>query len=34
MNNIKEGKRSIKVTIVKNIRPDRTARKKLDNFIQ
>ena len=31
---IKEGKRSIKVTIVKDIRPDRTARKKLENFIK
>jgi len=31
---IQEGKRSIKVTIVKDIRPDRTARKKLDNFIK
>jgi len=30
---LKEGKRSIKVTIVTDIRPDRTARKKLDNFI-
>ncbi|MEN8210168.1 MAG: aminomethyl transferase family protein [Thermodesulfobacteriota bacterium] len=30
---LKEGKRSIKVTIVKDIRPDRTARKKLANFI-
>jgi aminomethyltransferase len=30
---LKEGKRSIKVTIVNDIRPDRTARKKLDNFI-
>jgi len=30
---LKEGKRTIKVTIVTDIRPDRTARKKLDNFI-
>jgi aminomethyltransferase len=30
---LKEGKRSIEVTIVKDIRPDRTARIKLDNFI-
>jgi aminomethyltransferase len=30
---LKEGKRSIKVTIVKDIRPDRTARKKLSHFI-
>ena len=30
---LKEGKRSIKVTIVTDIRPDRTARLKLDNFI-
>jgi len=29
---MKEGKRSIKVTIVKDIRPDRTAGKKLDNL--
>ena len=28
-----EGKRSIKVTIVADVRPDRTARKKIDNFI-
>lgn len=31
---IKEGKRSIKIIIVKDIRPDRTARKKMDNFIK
>ncbi|MDD9304018.1 MAG: aminomethyl transferase family protein [Desulfobacter sp.] len=30
---LKQGKRSILVTIVTDIRPDRTARKKLDNFI-
>ena len=30
---LKEGKRSIKVTIVSDIRPDRTARKKITNFI-
>ncbi|OQY50874.1 MAG: glycine cleavage system protein T [Desulfobacteraceae bacterium 4572_89] len=30
---LKEGKRTITVTIVPDIRPDRTARKKLDNFI-
>jgi len=30
---LKEGKRSINVTIVKDIRPDRTARKKLSHFI-
>jgi len=30
---LKEGKRTITVTIVTDIRPDRTARKKLDNFI-
>jgi len=30
---LKEGKRSIKVTIVTDIRPDRTARKKITNFI-
>ena len=30
---LKEGKRSIKVKIVKDIRPDRTARKALNNFI-
>ena len=30
---LKEGKRTIDVTIVKDIRPDRTARKKLSNFI-
>lgn len=30
---LKEGKRKIKVTIVTDIRPDRTARKKLKNFI-
>jgi len=30
---LKEGKRSIEVTIVTDIRPDRTARMKLDNFI-
>jgi len=30
---LKEGKRSITATIVTDIRPDRTARKKLDNFI-
>ena len=30
---LKEGKRKIKATIVKDIRPDRTARKKLNNFI-
>ncbi|WP_300458259.1 aminomethyltransferase family protein [Desulfobacula sp.] len=29
----KEGKRTITATIVTDIRPDRTARKKLDNFI-
>ena len=28
-----EGKRAIKVTVVSDIRPDRTARKKIDNFI-
>lgn len=28
-----EGKRSIDATIVSDIRPDRTARKKLDNFV-
>ncbi len=28
-----EGKRSIKVTVISDIRPDRTARKKIDNFI-
>ena len=31
---LKEGKRAIKITIVKDIRPDRTARKKLENFIK
>jgi aminomethyltransferase len=30
---LKEGKRAIDVTMVTDIRPDRTARKKLDNFI-
>ncbi|MCD4675163.1 MAG: aminomethyltransferase family protein [Desulfobacula sp.] len=30
---LKEGKRAINATIVTDIRPDRTARKKLDNFI-
>ena len=30
---LKEGKRAISATIVTDIRPDRTARKKLDNFI-
>lgn len=30
---LREGKRAIKATIVRDIRPDRTARKKLDNFI-
>jgi glycine cleavage system T protein (aminomethyltransferase) len=30
---LKEGKRSIDVTLVSDIRPDRTARMKLDNFI-
>jgi aminomethyltransferase len=30
---LREGKRSIKVTIVSDIRPDRTARKKITNFI-
>ena len=30
---LKEGKRAIEVTIVADIRPDRTARMKLDNFI-
>ena len=30
---LKEGKRAITATIVTDIRPDRTARKKLDNFI-
>ncbi len=30
---LQEGKRKIKVTILKDIRPDRTARKKLSNFI-
>ena len=30
---LQEGKRTIKATIVTDIRPDRTARKKLDNFI-
>ncbi len=30
---LKEGKRAITATIVMDIRPDRTARKKLDNFI-
>lgn len=30
---LKEGKRMITATIVTDIRPDRTARKKLDNFI-
>lgn len=30
---LKEGKRTITATIVKDIRPDRTARKKLNNFI-
>lgn len=30
---LKEGKRAINVTIVTDIRPDRTARKKLENFI-
>jgi len=31
---LKDGKRSIKVTIVNDIRPGRTARKKLENFIK
>ncbi|MCP4021169.1 MAG: aminomethyl transferase family protein [Desulfobacteraceae bacterium] len=30
---LKEGRRAIKATIVSDIRPDRTARKKLSNFI-
>ncbi|MCF6247014.1 MAG: aminomethyltransferase family protein [Desulfobacula sp.] len=30
---LQEGKRIIKATIVTDIRPDRTARKKIDNFI-
>ncbi|MBW2653712.1 MAG: aminomethyltransferase family protein [Deltaproteobacteria bacterium] len=30
---LKEGKRTITATIMTDIRPDRTARKKLDNFI-
>jgi len=30
---LQEGKRKIKVTILKDIRPDRTARKKISNFI-
>ncbi|MBC8440279.1 MAG: aminomethyl transferase family protein [Deltaproteobacteria bacterium] len=30
---LKEGKRNITATIVTDIRPDRTARKKIDNFI-
>lgn len=30
---LSEGKRKISVTVVTDIRPDRTARKKLDNFI-
>ncbi len=30
---LKEGKRAIKATILTDIRPDRTARKKIDNFI-
>jgi len=30
---LKEGKRSIKVTVVSDIRPDRTARKKITDFI-
>ncbi|MBU2454140.1 MAG: aminomethyl transferase family protein, partial [Proteobacteria bacterium] len=30
---LKEGKRTITATIVTDIRPDRTARKKMDNFI-
>lgn len=30
---LQEGKRKIKVTILKDIRPDRTARQKLSNFI-
>ncbi len=30
---LKEGKRSIAVSIATDVRPDRTARKKLDNFI-
>ncbi len=30
---LKEGKRSIKVSITNDVRPDRTARKKLSNFI-
>lgn len=30
---LKEGKRKIKTTVVSDIRPDRTARKKIDNFI-
>ena len=30
---LKEGKRTLTATIVTDIRPDRTARKKLDNFI-
>ncbi len=31
---LKEGKKSIKITIVNDIRPDRTARKRLENFIK
>ncbi len=30
---LKEKKRSIKASVIKDIRPDRTARKKLSNFI-
>ena len=30
---LQEGKRKIKVTVLKDIRPDRTARKKISNFI-
>jgi len=30
---LKQGKRSISVTVVTDVRPDRTARKKIDNFI-
>lgn len=30
---LKEGKRAIKVSVVKDIRPDRTARKKISHFI-
>lgn len=30
---LKQGKRSIRVTVVTDVRPDRTARKKIDHFI-